>query len=282
MGPYTFPASTYYKSRDMDKIKRYLSAGLFLACWGPLMAAPGQLDLDASLAFSVLDFDYTETFDDGSTADYETGLLPGVSLGLSIARDRLFAETTLSAWSGNVGYHGPADTVTGEDLLEWNVLAGAEVYRHTATSIALYAGAGFRYWERGIRSTTTLSGLFETYDWWYGLLGLRLTHDPRESIRLGADIRLLRPVDPGIEVEFASGFDDKELDLGEKTGVRVALTLENRLDDRFRYFISPWFEYWELGRSRTEPLLQDGIIVGTVFEPMSETRNFGVNIGLVW
>jgi hypothetical protein len=251
-------------------------------CSGSAIAGPGNLDTRFWIAFSALDFDYTETFDDGSVADTENGLIPGVNLGLSLSQDRLFAETALSAWSGNVGYHGPADTVTAEDLLDWNLLAGAKIYRHTSTAVDVYAGAGYRYWERGIRSTSTLSGLFETYDWWYGLLGLRLTHEAGESVRLGADIRLLRPVDPGIEVEFASGFDDKELDLGEKTGVRVALTLENRLDERFRYFISPWFEYWELGRSRTEPLLQDGIIVGTVFEPMSETRNFGVNIGLVW
>ncbi len=249
---------------------------------GPVSADPVDKPVAGWVAFSVLDFDYTETFDDGSVADTENGLIPGVNLGLSLSQDRLFAETALSAWSGNVGYHGPADTVTGEDLLDWSLLAGAKVYRHTSTAVDVYAGAGYRYWERGIRSTATLSGLFETYDWWYGLLGVRLQHGPRESIRLGADIRLLRPVDPGIEVEFASRFDDKELDLGEKTGVRVALSLENRLDDRFRYFISPWFEFWELGRSRTEPLLQDGIIVGTVFEPMSETRNFGVNIGLVW
>jgi len=266
----------------MKMMNRGILACLLLACPGPVLSTTDELGMDYWLAFSVQDFDYTETFDDGSTADSEAGLIPGVNLGLSLWQDRLFAETTLSAWSGNVGYHGPADTVTGEDLLDWNVLAGAEVYRHTSTAVDVYAGAGYRYWERGIRSTTTLSGLFETYDWWYGLLGVRLQRETGESVRLGADIRLLRPVDPGIEVEFASGFDDKELDLGEKTGVRVALMLENKLDGRFRYFISPWFEYWELGRSRTEPLLQGSIPIGTVFEPESEARNFGVNIGLIW
>jgi hypothetical protein len=266
----------------MNKISGCLPVLLCLLFPGVVSANPGNTAVTGWLAFSVQDFDYTETFDDGSTADYETGLIPGINLGLSLSQDRLFAETVVSAWSGNVGYHGPADTVTGEDLLDWSLLAGAEVYRHTATAVDVYAGAGYRYWERDIQSTATLSGLFETYDWWYGLLGLRLQHDIRDSVRLGADIRLLRPVEPEIEVEFTSGFDDKNLDLGEETGIRVALTLENRLDERFRFFISPWFEYWELGRSRTEHLLQDGIIVGTVFEPESETRNFGVNIGLIW
>ncbi|MDH3560181.1 MAG: hypothetical protein OEN52_04415 [Gammaproteobacteria bacterium] len=266
----------------MTKMTWYLPVLLGLVFPGSASPNPGDSTVAGWVAFSVQDFDYTETFDDGSIADTEAGLLPGVNLGLSIERNRVFAETALSAWSGNVGYHGPADTVTGEDLLDWNLLAGAEVYRHTATTVAVYAGAGYRYWERDIQSTATLSGLFETYEWWYGLLGLRLQRETGESVRLGADIRLLRPVQPEIQVEFASGFDDKDLDLGEETGVRVALTLEKKLDGKSSYFISPWFEYWELGRSRTGHLLQDGIVVGTVFEPMSETRNFGVNIGLVW
>ncbi len=266
----------------MSKFRLILPLLICLLAPGPTLANTSSANIAGWIAFSVQDFDYTETFDDGSTANYEAGLIPGINLGLSLRRDRLFAETALSAWSGNVGYHGPMDTITGEDLLDWNVLAGAEVYRHGSTATSIYAGAGYRYWERDILSTATLNGLFEIYDWWYGTLGIRMQYDRGESVHLAADIRLLRPVDPAIEVEFASGFDDKGLDLGKETGVRVALTLENRLDGRARLFISPWFEYWELGRSRTEHLLQNGIVVGTVFEPMSEARNFGVNIGLVW
>jgi hypothetical protein len=251
------------------------------------MTLPATELLDARhtelwLGFSLLDFDYEEFHDDGSTANREEGLIPGITAGVSVTQGRWFASTGISVWSGDVDYHGPVETKTSEEIIDWNVLAGREIYRKGRGDLGLFAGFGYRNWERDIQSTSAATGLFETYNWWYGMLGVRGEYHFNPSTQLSADVYLTRTVNPEIEVEFEANYDDVKLALGEETGSRVRLTLDHRLGDTMRVWISPWYEFWELGRSSTRNLTSNGMVTGTVFEPRSETENFGVNIGVTW
>lgn len=234
------------------------------------------------LGFSLLDFDYEEFTGNDATANREEGLLPGVTAGASVTRGRWFAATGISAWSGNVHYDGPVETNTDEEIVDWNMLAGREIYRKGRSDIGVFAGFGYRNWERDINSTDTASGLLETYDWWYGMLGVRGAYHFNPATQLRVDACLTRTVNPEIEVQFEANYDDVKLDLGEKTGSRVMLTLDHRLGDGMKAWISPWFEYWELGRSSTQDLTSNGVVTASVYEPRSETKNFGVNIGVTW
>ena len=96
------------------------------------------------------------------------------------------------------------------------------------------------------------------------------------------DVSLTRPVNPEIKVDFQANFDDVRLPLGEETGGRVMLTLEHSLGNTAGVWVSPWYEYQELGRSPTRDLTSNGVITGTVFEPRSEAGNLGINIGVRW
>jgi hypothetical protein len=40
----------------------------------------------------------------------------------------------------------------------------------------------------------------------------------------------------------------------------------------------PFYTTWNIGRSNTRPLKQNGAVVGSVFEPRSETCNYGIQI----
>lgn len=110
------------------------------------------------LGFSQLDFGYEEFTGDDSTANREEGLIPGITAGASVTQGRWFAATDISAWSGNVDYHGPVETKTGEEISDWNVLAGKEIYQKGSGEIGLFAGFGYRNWERDIQPTATASG----------------------------------------------------------------------------------------------------------------------------
>jgi hypothetical protein len=243
---------------------------------------PETVNSTAWLGVSLLDFDYEEFFDNGSSANREEGLVPGFTAGMSVARGHWFAATGISAWSGTVDYHGPVESETDEDIIDWNVLAGREIYREGGGAVGLFAGLGYRNWERDIQPTATASGLFETYDWWYGMLGVRGEYRFSSATQFRVDAYLTRTVKPEIEVEFGANFDDVTLPLGEKTGRRITLTLDRRLNNRMRVWVSPWYEFQELGRSPTRNLTSNGIVTGTVFEPRSETENFGISIGLGW
>ena len=261
---------------------RWLVILLLLPC---LLSAAENPDATQSvvwLGFSMLDFDYKEFTDNDATANREEGLIPGITAGASATRGQWFASTEISAWSGNVDYHGPVETTTDEKIIDWNALAGREVYRKEQGEIGLFAGFGYRNWERDILSTATASGLFETYDWWYGMLGVRGAYHFNSATQLRADACLIRTVNPEIEVQFKTSYDDVKLGLGSETGSRVRLTLDHRLNESMRVWISPWYEFWKLGRSSTRDLTTKGVVTASVFEPRSETENFGINIGVTW
>jgi len=83
-------------------------------------------------------------------------------------------------------------------------------------------------------------------------------------------------------VDFAGRFDDLGLDLGEETGFKADLAIHWRLARATELWLATWYEYWALGRSADRVLTRDGRVVGTVFEPRSETRNAGLSLGAVW
>jgi hypothetical protein len=257
---------------------------LWLLLPGALIATerPDARQTAVWLGFSMLNFDYEEFTDNDSTANREEGLVPGMTAGASVTRGMWFASTEISAWSGNVDYHGPVETTTDEKIIDWNLLAGREVYRKGRGEIGLFAGFGYRNWERDILSTATASGLFETYDWWYGMLGVRGVYHFNPATKFSVDASLTRTVNPQIDVDFDASYDDVKLGLGEETGSRIRLTLDHRLNDAMRVWLSPWYEYWALGRSSTQDLSSNGVVTATVYEPRSESKNFGINIGVSW
>jgi len=46
--------------------------------------------------------------------------------------------------------------------------------------------------------------------------------------------------------------------------------------------LMPWYERWDLGRSSVKNLYRDGVPIGTVWEPRSETSNYGISLGVRW
>jgi hypothetical protein len=246
-------------------------------------AADGATHLDAWLGAGVTDFDYEEYGLNGASLDWEEGYLPGLNAGLRLTRGAWLAETALTAWSGSVDYTNPdVSSETDEDILDGSAITGRGLFVQDGRRLSLYAGFGYRYWQRDIRSTPSAFGLDETYRWWYGILGVRGEHDLSEWVRVRADLQLTRTIDPTVKVRFASGYDAITLDPGEANGVRAAVTLENRMDNGMTLFVSPWYEYWKLGRSNDAVLTQNGVPVGTVFEPRSKTHNLGINAGVRW
>lgn len=266
-------------------MKVFISWLLFLLPATGVLAVETAAETRTSvwLGFSLLDFDYEEFYDDGSTADREEGFIPGATAGAALTRNEWFAETGINGWSGDVDYRGPVKSQTAEDMVDWHALAGREVYRKAGTGLGLFGGFGYRYWKRDIQSTPTAAGLTETYDWWYGLLGIRGKYRFNTSTSIRADLSLTRTIDPQIEVRFPMTYDDITLGLGEKNGGRLSLVLERRLGRTLSILVSPWYEVWKLGRSSDRVLRQDGMVTGsTVYEPRSETENLGFDIGVTW
>ena len=91
---------------------------------------------------------------------------------------------------------------------------------------------------------------------------------------------MIQTISPRIEVHFNNANDNAKLDLGERVGYRIGLPWNFAKDKDFNLILEPYFERYEFGRSATSTLTSNGAPVGTVFEPRSETVNYGLTVGI--
>jgi len=257
----------------------------FLLCPVPTWANGGGAATTGWLGLSATSFDYEEFSDAGASLDREQGWLPGVQAGLNRDYGRWFLETELQWSSGEVDYSSPqAESKTDESILHLQLLAGIPLQAADRQRTSLVAGLGYREWQRDIQSTPTASGLDETYRWGYGVLGLRGEQQFSAGTRVVVDMQLTRTISPDIKVRFDNSFDDVSLDLGAENGFRLSLLFDRRLDKSKTFWVMPWYEYWEFGRSGDWARTSNGVPVGTltVHEPRSETGSYGISMGMRW
>jgi len=257
---------------------------LLSVCLLPAVAEADDITTSVWLGATALDFDYEEFDGQNDSLDHEEGWLPGVNAGVGLEGERWFVESSLLWSSGQVDYHSPAnDSETDEEILNLEILAGTPVFARDRQRLSMVAGGGHRKWQRDIHSTPNALGLDETYRWFYWLLGVRGEHSFSERTRIVADAQLTRTVNPEIDVKFKENFADHiELDLGEETAFKLSIAVQRQLGNGARLWLMPWYERWDLGRSKVADLYRDGVPVGTVREPRSETHNYGISLGVRW
>ena len=269
---------------------RALCATLALL-WPLVSNAQPEEGTEIEIGASVLNFGYKEFSDSGKLLDREDANIPGTVLRFSYSRKPFLFAGEVSYYGGDIVYDGqtntgiPITTRTGEKIVDMAVRAEYWQATPEGFNYALYAGAGYRRWERDIRPTRTaagvpVSGLFEIYEWWFGLLGAKLTLSESPQARWLLDARVVRPVNPSITVEANSLYDKVRLDLGERWGWRLALPWRYSMSQAAGLTVEPFVESFEIGRSATVPATKNGTPVGTVTEPRSETRNYGLAISV--
>ena len=228
-----------------------------------------------------MDFNYKE-YENGERLDHEHGTLYGLAGGVQGGRNALLFEGTLSWFENDVRYDGqtmdgmPVRTRTDERILDGQASVGWRFRRQDKLQYQLYGGLGYRDWHRDIRSTPTATGVKETYTWWYAVLGGRGLYHSNQRMTWLAEVQLMRPIDPEIEVNFKNDLNDTRLDLGSEPGVRLSLAWRNELPSGWCLEIMPFYTAWDIGRSQSRPLKQNGVVVGSLYEPRSETRNYGI------
>jgi hypothetical protein len=158
------------------------------------------------------------------------------------------------------------------------VKAGWRFRRQEKLQYQFYGGLGYRDWKRNIQSIPTESGSRETYTWWYGLLGGRGFYAAGCCTTWLAELQFMRPLDPEMEINFKEDLDDTRLDLGSEWGLRLSFAWQYKLPTGWRMEVVTFYTAWDIGRSNTRPLKQNGVVVGSVFEPRSETRNYGIQL----
>lgn len=263
-----------------------------LVLLAPLVAlAQPAKGSEVNFAGSALHFGYQEFDDAGKLLDREDGFIPGMKLGLSHTSGKWVVAGDFSFHGGDVIYTGqtnsgiPISTDTKQNIADIAIRTEYWINNPHSLNFALYFGAGYHYWNRNIQPAVTsggapVSGLLEIYTWWTGFLGLKAEIYQSDSSRWLLDARLVQTIKPEIAIDFNGQYENTSLALGEKLGVRLSLPSSYPINQTTRLSIEPFAETYELGRSNTGTLANNGIPVGTVFEPYSKTINYGLSVGI--
>lgn len=245
---------------------------------------------ELTIAGSVLNFGYQEFSDTGKVLDREDGYIPGLVLGVSHTINRWLFAGDFSYHGGEVVYTGqtntgiPISTVTRQNIVDLALRSEYWLQNSKGVEYALYLGAGYHQWNRDIRPTTAngapVGGLFETYTWWSGFLGGKTAVYKSEHAQCLFDMRLLQIINPSIYVNFNGLYDNSRLALGERLAIKLSLPWRYAMNHSSSLLVEPFAESYELGRSATAPLTSNGTTVGSVFEPRSQTINYGLVVGL--
>mgnify|MGYP001827127147 FL=1 len=242
--------------------------------------------LNLGIGVDAMYFDYREFDDNDILLNKEEGLLPGLVLSATLDWENWYSELNYQYNRGTVEYDGqtqsgiPIITDTDEDIIVVNLLLGRYFGGAAAYRSAIYAGLGYYYWERNILSTGSVSGLFETYEWSYALLGGKFSLLKSSNNGLLLDVRLRRMLNATMQVDFLGyqNYDNLELDIGEEWSLRVALPYFMTIDQHARFSIEPYLTTWFIGRSPDEQITSGGVPIGiSAYEPRSETTNVGIS-----
>jgi hypothetical protein len=229
------------------------------------------------VSLAASQFKYEEYGADGKQLLTEKGFLPGILTGLDFNKAGWFLKGEVGYYNGEVDYTGqtntgmPIATTTDEEILKASIRVGRWLIQSDGWRLGLLGGFGLRWWWRDIRSVGQVNGLSETYTTKFWLLGARFEQAFSERITVSLRGELIIPIDLEVEVSLKNR-DDISLEIEEKIGYRVGAALGWRWTESMQIVLRPSYTFWKFGKSATQPLTWNGIPVGTVYEPDSETR----------
>jgi hypothetical protein len=253
---------------------------LFCQLYGSKTFSSAFLDV----GFSLVDFDYQEFADNGRLLNHETGKLSGAVIYFAQTSPIGNLVAALSSYSNEVDYQGrtqsgfPVRTRTKENNLDFSLQVERPFQVANQGGYYLYGGLGYHRWDRAIQSTATAYGLFETYQWMYGSMGVRKAFALTQRSTGSVDYRLTYPIHPEVEIDAHRLFDEKVLYPVGQVGDRVSMAWQYQFRRAMSIRIQPYMERWRFSRSQTEIMTRQGVKTGYLFEPQSETIIRGVTV----
>lgn len=249
----------------------------------------GERDAGATIAGSIgaglMHFQFEEFDRQDRRLVKEAGWLPGLEGSLGVRKQAVSLAVEAGYYAGDVDYDGqtssgvPIDSSTDQRIFEASINAACQLPLGLPPRVSVYVGGGYRHWDRDIDSVGAVSGLDESYQWWRAETGVKLQL-ARGINAWDLEAGLTRTLNPQVEVDFGAAFDAVTLDLGERWGWRTAASWSHQVSRQLATGLKVFYESWDLGQSGSETLTSNGVAAGSVFQPRSESRNYGVILSL--
>lgn len=264
-----------------------------LLCW--LLSAASaawatEHSVSASLAAGFTHVDYRELDDDNNVLDRETGILPGVELGLSYHHRRFFIDAQLSAFAETITYDGQtqmgAPHITQSDTHFYALSTQTGVWLNSHKSLAVHLHLAAQQWDRDIYPTNTVQGLFERYRWLEAGLGARWQWRQQQTNQWGQEtqLTLFATTQHNLLVKLSQlqgSMHDITLHPKTSFGFRVKHDFQWALSNQRQLFIQPQLAAWHFGKSDTGTVYNGSQRV-YIHEPRSVTWRIGLMAGVRW
>lgn len=272
--------------------KRPVGHCIVLLCfWSSPLAVAGNTP-SIEVGFDLMYFDYSEFDQNGTLLDQETAWLPGLTASWRYQWPKWYVAADIDYHGGNVTYEGktqpagvPLTTTTETHISTVRIRGGYSFHVLEGVLSSLYGGLGYHYWYRNILPATDsngnpVSGLLENYHWTFAFLGMELGIYESRTTRLALDLRAKHLLQGTMDIDFQGfgGFDNTTVQLGLGGSVRLGIPLSFVVADNSRLVIEPYFDNWNIPQGPASPVTVNAVPVAFVYEPRSETRNFGFSL----
>ena len=267
-----------------------------------LMSISASMANDAEYHFgaALMQFNYDEYNDNNVFLDGESGFIPGVVLTRKQSHANYYSEWVGQLYGNTIEYDGQTQSgtslTTRSDAVIFDTHFKLGIQFSEVQDHGVYAGLGYRYWMRNIRSGhdiygNPVAGLLEHYYWLYGLLGYTANYTVNKNVKVGFDIRHTQMINAKMDIDFLGycGYDNASVNLGNESGTRFAVPFQIKMNNS-SLIVSPYYEIIDIGKSNTILLTRNGSLVDCdsnghydgALEPRSETRNVGIEITWLW
>ncbi len=245
-----------------------------------------------SAGLSFYSFDYSETYNHGGTKtdDYsqELGLIIGLNLRaqyefkfhffLAGNFELAYFPTTYSGKTTSLERY---ESATNNFFSLSEIKAGYAFYPGNTIRIALFTGAGYRYWLRWLNPD--INGYREDYSWLHVIAGIKADFKITNNLIIGIEFQLKIMVYSRIFIYLTQSNDpqfdiDEEFNLGNKTNFRVEIPIEYYLSKNFGLTIIFWYNYSAIGKSDFSDHYYPGI---DIHEPESRTHQAGIHANFI-
>ncbi len=168
-------------------------------------------------------------------------------------------------------------------MTEWRGLLGYDIPLSKEINSMLYGGLGYRFLRDDLNGTTTTSatGFLRTSGYVYFPIGievnLALDHEwslmanfEIDKLLFGKQVDHLEDVAPGLETlknSQSRGF-----------GLRGSMRLSKHTYQA-NFFVEPFFRFWKIKDSETNPIIFNGGVIGVGIEPKNTSKEYGVKMG---
>jgi hypothetical protein len=267
------------------KVKLSLICTIFyIFCLGVLCEESVAVANETDIYFKIESFTWKEYSDSGSQLLEESGPIYG--LGCSSRSDiaqSLILWSKFEIFGGSVDYDGqtqegtPANSDT--DYTGLMVEGGIGIKAKITETIILepFAGLGYRWWLRDIKSTYNAIGYEERWQSFYIQLGIRSEDYISDQLKSFALLGVKYPIRNENEIGFSQfGYSDITVKPGNKASFFAEIGLKKK-----NFMVSFFYEGLRFSKSDVG-YIYDAYGVYGIYQPESEADIFGVNIGITF